>query len=175
MTRAFHRKSVRVISATAVTVLAALLLPLLFHLLPVSGGVPLGMRLLPIFYAPFLAAVFFPSLVSLSAALLAPLVNHLLTGRPAPEMAVVLTLELLVFTGIVLLARRRWPRFMVLAPLAYLVAKLVALLVLAPFAATSLSAQAFFASLQTGLPGILALSLLNIAVVFALPASKEPS
>lgn len=75
MTGLLAQKRVRVASATLLTVLAALLLPLLVHLLPSSGGVPLGARLLPIFYAPLLATVFFGPVTSLAAGALAPFAN----------------------------------------------------------------------------------------------------
>ena len=49
-------KTTRVIvPATLLTVAATFLLPFFVHLLPPVGGVPMGARLLPLFFAPFLA------------------------------------------------------------------------------------------------------------------------
>jgi hypothetical protein len=159
MTSLLTRESVRVVSLTAVVLAASLLLPLLFHLLPVSGGPPLGARLLPIFYAPLIAVLLFHPAVALTAALAAPSINHLLTGRPAPEMVPVLTLELLLFVGLILLARRRWPVSPLIAPLAYLLAKLAA------DAMLGLPWSGVIASLQLALPGVAILFALNLAVV----------
>jgi hypothetical protein len=159
MTSLLTRRSVQIASAALLTVAAALLLPLLFHLLPASGGVPLGARLLPIFYAPFLAAIFFGPVVALVAALGAPTLNHLLTGRPASEMVGLLTLELLLFVGLILVARARWPRSPIIAPAAYLLAHFLAGAVL------GLPWETSAASLYRALPGVAVLLALNVAVV----------
>lgn len=158
MTGLYTRKSVHVVTAALLTVAAALLLPLFFHLLPASDGPPLGARLLPIFYAPLLAAVFFHPAVALTAALSAPALNHLLTGRPTPDMAMFLTLELLLFVGVVLLAKGRMPRLPVVAPVAYVLAHLVAGTVLGRPWEMSL------ASLTMALPGMGVLFVLNVLV-----------
>lgn len=166
MTGLLTRKPVRVVSATLLTVVAALLLPLLFHLLPASGGVPLGARFLPIFYAPLLAAVFFGPVASLAASALVPFANLALTGRPPLPVAAQLSAELLVFTTFILLARLRWPRLPVAAPLAYGVARLVTFFALTPAAVVSGDAwEALSASLGAALPGIVILLLLNLVVV----------
>lgn len=130
MTDLYTHKSVQVVTAALLTVAAALLLPLFFYPLPASDGPPLGARFLPIFFALFLADVFFHSAVALTAAVSAPALNHLLTGRPTPEMAVFLALGLLPFVGVVLLAKGRLPKLPVVAPLAYIMAHLLAGVVL---------------------------------------------
>lgn len=161
MTGLLTRNPVYVISAACVVVAMTLLLPLLFHLLPAGEGVPLGARLLPIFYAPFLAALLFHPGVGLVAALLAPSLNHALTDRPAPEMVTMLTLELLLFVGVILFARTRWPNIPVLAPAAYVLAHLLAAVAL------GLPWTMAVASLSTALPGIVILFILNVMVVLA--------
>lgn len=154
------------ISVTVVTVALTFALPLLFHLLP-SAGIQLGARLLPIFYAPLLAALLFPPVVALSASLTAPLINHVLTGNPPLPMATQLSAELLlVFTGMVLLLRRRWPLLPVIAPLAYLVARVTVFFAQQPAALASDEAwQVLFTSLRVALPGLGMLLLLNLVVV----------
>lgn len=152
------------ISVTVITVALTFALPLLFHLLP-SSGVPLGARFLPIFYAPLLAALLFPPVVAISASLIAPFLNHALTGNPPLPMAATLSAELLVFTGVVLLMRRRWPLLPVVAPLAYLVARAVVFFALQPAAVLSGGAWgALLASLGVALPGLAVLFVLNLIV-----------
>lgn len=161
MTRSLTRPAA-LLSATAVTVVAALILPLLVHLVP-SEGVPLGARLLLIFYAPFLAAAFFPPAVGLTAALLTPFVNFALTGAPPPAVAFSLSTELLVFVGFVLTLKRY--RLPLVAPLAYLVARTVTFFVFTPAEVTARSAWASLAaSFWLALPAVCELFLLNLAV-----------
>lgn len=153
------------ISVTVVTVALTFVLPLLFHLLP-SSGIPLGARLLPIFYAPLLAALLFPPVVALSASLIAPLLNHTLTGNPPLPVAAQLSAELLVFTGVVLLLRRRWPQLPVIALLAYVAARVVVFFAQQPATIVSGGAwQSLSASLQVALPGFVVLLLLNLVAV----------
>lgn len=153
------------ISATVVTVALTFALPLLFHLLP-SSGIPLGARFLPIFYAPLLAALLFPPAVALSASLIAPFVNHALTGNPPLPMAAQLSAELLVFTGVVLLSRRRWPQLPVVAPLAYLVTRAIVFFAQQPAAVLSSGAWGvLLSSLGVALPGLAVLFVLNLITV----------
>jgi len=174
MTGLLAQKRVRVAAATLLTVIAALLLPLLVHLLPASGGVPLGARLLPIFYAPLLASVFFGPVASLAASALVPLANLALTGRPPLPVATQLSAELLIFTAVVLGLGRRWPRFAFAAPLAYVVARSVTFLALTPASVTTGGAwAALFASLGTALPGIVVLALLNVVAVRLRPLRQR--
>ena len=155
-----------IIPATLATVAATLLLPFLVHLLPPSGGVPLGARLLPLFIAPFLAVVLFHPAVALVASLVTPLLNRLLTGQPAWEMSVLLTVELFTFSLAAWLLVRRWPKFWGNAPLAYVIAKAASLLLLSVLPLLPVSPWRFFgSSLQTALPGVLVLLVLNFIVV----------
>ncbi|ADI13798.1 hypothetical protein [Truepera radiovictrix] len=150
------------ISVTALTVAFTFALPLLFHLLP-SPGIPLGARLLPIFYAPLLAAHFFPPVVAFVGGAVAPFVNHAVTGNPPLPLAAQLSAELLVFVGVLLLLRRRWPQFALSAPLAYLAARVVVFFAQQPAALISSDAWGgLFASLQVALPGLGALLVLDL-------------
>lgn len=148
------------IPAIALTIAGAVLLPVLVHLIPTSAGEPpMGARLLPAFYAPLLAIFLASPLVAVVASLVAPLLNNLLTGNPPSPLVLPLTLELLVFSIIVGVVAWRLPKSplrMVIAPIAYIVAKLV----------SSVIQQApFFDGLTLALPGIILLLVLNIAVV----------
>jgi hypothetical protein len=90
----------------------SLLFPFLIHLLPVPDDSRLGARLLPMFYAPLLAALLGRTPAAFGVAVLAPWVNWLLTGHPMPRTAFVMTIQLVVFVAALrfLLSRigRRW-------------------------------------------------------------------
>jgi len=161
MTASTIRTTVRAISITAVALGLAVLLPFLFHLLPVSGGVPLGARWLPIFYAPLLVLAVLGWRWALFPALAAPSLNHLLTGRPTAELVGMLTLELALFVSLLALAARRSPRLLLLAPLAYVLAKVFA------SAFLGLPWEATVAALQRALPGIGALLVLGALAAYS--------
>ncbi len=84
---------------------AALLLPVLFHL------VRLGHVFMPM-YLPLMSLAFFVRpLPAAVTALLTPLLSAALTGMPPlfPPVALFMALELAAMAGLVALARRRWP------------------------------------------------------------------
>lgn len=149
--------------AAVLTLAATVALPILAHLLPPLAGVPWGARLLPAFLAPLVAVYLFHPAVALIAAAAAPLLNYWLTGMPAQPVVASLTLELLLFTGLVLTLRARWPRFWLAAPLAYVAACTLALAVLpvgtAPYLITLRS------TLTSALPGMLLLAAVNWLLV----------
>lgn len=86
--------------------------PFLVHILPVPEEARLGPRLLPMFYAPLLAALLGRTRSALLVAIAAPWLNWALTNHPTPRGAIVAMLQLLIFVGAVrmLLARvgARW-------------------------------------------------------------------
>ncbi len=149
--------------AALLTVAAAIALPVLVHLLPAAAGAPWGARLLPAFLAPLVAAYLFHPAVALVAAAVAPLLNHWLTGMPAQPMVAGLTLELVLFSGLVLAMRSRWPRFWAAAPLAYITAHALALALIPASPAPYLTVLT--ATLTTALPGILLLTAANWLLV----------
>ncbi len=132
-------------------------LPMLVHLLPYGGAVPLGAKLLPLFYAPLIALLWGRWQEALVAGLLVPGLNYLLTGLPAPAMVAVLTVDLMLFVLVarVLLARK--PFHWLAAPIAYVVAKLFSscLVLLLPFDTTYL--DFLWRSLAVAIPGLLIL------------------
>lgn len=142
-----------------------LFLPFLVHLLPSWDDSPLGAHLLPIFYAP-LGALFLGRVgIAVGVSVLAPWVNHLLTGQPPVPMAVVLCFQLVVFSVLgAFFLRRAFPAFLN-GPGAYAGALLAScclgsLLHLAgsPF---PLSLGAFAGILLNAVPGLLILALIG--------------
>ena len=153
------------IPATAVTIGLMLLFPFVVDLI---GGPAAGPRWLPLFYMPIVAALLFHPLVGVAAGLATPFLNHFLTGSPALPMAFLLAVELVVFTLVMQLLCRRWPRFWGAAPFAYLVAKVASALVLlvAPMTLLPVSPWQFLStSLMNALPGLLVLLLINWLVM----------
>lgn len=152
------------IPAALVTVALAVLLPFLIHLI---GGPAAGARWLPMFYAPLLAALLFHPAVALPAALVAPFLNHVVTGGPALPMVGILTLELTVFVVAVQLLNRRRPGLGVAAPVALLPAKGASWVVLslAPALLPVPATQYFVASLSVAWPGLIVLLALNLLAV----------
>ena len=94
-----RRLPVALLRAGEIGALFALTLfaPFVIHLLPVWGDENWGARLLPIFFGPLLASLYYRPMVGLAIALLAPWVNFLLTGRPLPPMALILCTQLFVY------------------------------------------------------------------------------
>lgn len=158
------RRPAVIIPATLATIGLTAALPFLVHLAPPVGGVQLGARLLPIFLAPLVAAALFHPAVAVVAALVTPTLNRLLTGRPTPEMAVQLTLELLVFVGIAWWAARRGARLAWLAPAGYVAAKAATLAALALAGGATIVPSAFVTSLGHALPGLALLALLGLGL-----------
>lgn len=95
----------------------SVMFPFLVHLLPVPETSRLGARLLPMFYAPLLAALWGRRQTGWLVALLAPWLNRVLTGHPAPGGAVVMMIQLLVFVLVVpRLLTGRFTRWLVAVP-----------------------------------------------------------
>ena len=147
------------------TLCATCLLPLVVHALSVSNATALGEIWLPIFYAPLLAMIWCRPHVALFAAMLAPTINRLVLGLPVVMMQRILTLELMVFVGVLYLLLRG-EKFFILAPLAaYAIARFcaVAAFQILPGNMAWTNAMAFFShSLFNSLPGLAVLTLLVI-------------
>lgn len=145
---------------------AMLLLPYLVHLIPPQGGVPLGARLLPIFFAPLIAVFLFDLRSAIVAALLAPVLNYLIIGSPNPAMVVLLTIELVVFCVAAYLLCRQKPGLVIIGPVAYVTAVAAAALVQLVVSVTPMPALTFFvSSISNALPGMLILLIINIVLV----------
>lgn len=156
------------IQELTVVLSATVILPIAIHMIPSYGGVPMGSRFLPMFYAPFIAITFLNPHVGLTAAFLAPSLNALITGLPAAGIKTLLTIQLVVFTVLSYLILRKWPKFWGVAPLSYLAALLSSSLILYFIPRILIQKEPLvylITTLTCGLPGILTLLLINIVVV----------
>ena len=146
---------------TILMLAASLLLPYLIHLIPFQGDVSLGIRLLPLFYAPMIAALLFRFHVGLVTAALAPVLNFVVTGFPVHPMLTLLTVELVVFVCMVYLLRNNPILKWVNAPLALLIG-LGAASLLVPVVGMEITSIAFIkTALVNSWPGIALLVLIN--------------
>ena len=149
-----------------------LLFPFLIHVIPVPEDSRLGARLLPMFYAPLLAALLGRPRTALIVAVVAPWLNWLLTGHPRPASGLLMTLQLLAFVGVVrALLARLGPRWFLALP-AYLAAMLLAALVatVVPPLIGGAAAWSWLAqSVVRSLPGVAVLVALNWLVVRLYP------
>ncbi|MDB4384428.1 hypothetical protein N9Z12_00110 [Opitutaceae bacterium] len=144
-----------------------LLAPWVVHMIPSWDDSPIGAKLLPIFYAPLIAALTGRGQVAITVALLAPWVNHLLFGMPPRPIAILLNIELVVFSIVAASMASRWSGQAWLGPVAYLATKPIVFVVLLFFPALmpSLSAGAFTAtSTIQAWPGLIVLAILSMSV-----------
>jgi hypothetical protein len=151
----------------------SVMFPFLIHILPVPDDARLGPRLLPIFYAPLLAALLGRTRSALIVALAAPWLNWALTTHPAPRGALVVMLQLLVFVFVLrALLTRVGSRWFLAAP-AFLSGMAAAALATAIFPALIGGRPALEWAAQSvviGLPGIAVLVLINWLAVRYYPS-----
>lgn len=150
----------------------SVMFPFLIHIIPVPQDSRLGARLLPMFYAPLLAALVGRTGTAFAVALLAPWLNWALTSHPAPAGASMMTLQLLAFVAAMraMLARAR-TRWFLAAP-SYLACMAVTALAAAivPSLVDGREALAWaVASVSTGLPGVFILVAINWLVLRVYP------
>ena len=142
----------------------SVMFPFLIHIIPVPENAQLGPRLLPMFYAPLLAALWGRMRSALAVAVLAPWLNRVLTTHPSLPGAIVMTIELLGFVlALRTLMLRVGPRGFLALP-AYLAGKIAALAVTAVFPALIDGGAALpwvARSVTIGVPGIAILVLIN--------------
>ena len=146
----------------------ASVLPVLVHLIPSDSVVPVGVRLLPIFYAPLVAIILFRPHVGIIAGLFAPLVNAVITGRPDVQTIYMLTADLFVFTAFLSLIYKRFKTFWGAALVAYLIAKFfssVVLGIIPEFGAGQGRIEFFLYTIKISEPGLLILLLINFLAV----------
>jgi hypothetical protein len=163
---------------TTVLLFIAWLIPFAVHLAPWAGVRPLGAYLLPMFWATFVAVYFYGVGAGLLAGLFAPAVNLLVTGLPAWKFLSVMSLELVVFAVATAWAVRRIPRFWLLAPLGYLVAKAGSTLVQSAtpvFGDIGAPARFFAISVAGGAAGLAMLAVINGLLVKYYPKSAGPT
>jgi hypothetical protein len=171
----FRRAGVR---ETTVLLALAWAVPFLVHLLPWSGPRPLGVYLLPMFWTTFVAVYLYGAPLGLAVGLFAPAINLVLTGLPANKYVLEAMLELTVFALATTWAVRRWPHFLVIAPLGYVVARLAWAEWLArtdpavQVADVRTAATTIGRSLVNGAAGLLVLAGINVALVWFYPKPK---
>ena len=154
------------IKTTALILLAAVFFPFFIHLIPPYNGFPIGAYLLPMFYIPFIALFWYDWKVALPIAILSPLLNFMITGSPQWGFLVVLTLELILFTGIAFLLLNHYNLKWIAAPFGYIGAKVISSLLLLVIPIMPAAPMEFFmGSLSRALPGIGILLLLNFLLL----------
>ena len=138
-------------------IVVAVIAPWLAHLVPVQGT-PLGPTLLPMFYAPLLAALLLrlPLAVAVSAA--TPIVSRFLTGMPADPILPGMVLQIALFViAIRALRRHHW---LLVVPAAYLGSLVITGMVTATMA--DVATTSVTGTLQTGWPGVVILAGLGL-------------
>jgi hypothetical protein len=145
----------------------SVLLQLLIHLIP-SGNVPLGAQLLPLFYAPFIAVLFFRLHVGLAVALLSPLCNYLITGNPASGILGIISIELVFFVLLTKLFSKNKIIKYINAPVSFVLAMVFSsfAILLMPFLYTKGNSWTYFSnSIQNSVAGIMVLFIINFAAI----------
>jgi hypothetical protein len=158
-------KPILQIPAVIITLGLMWLLPFLIHLIPFTGIIPLGARLLPIFYAPLLAAWLFHPVVGIFSSLLMPFINHAFTGMPAFNVAMMLSVELCIFSFVLTIYKNRYPRLPLIAPFAVIAGKFVSALLLFIIPLVPFSPWEYFSSsIFNAIPGLLVVLAINLAL-----------
>lgn len=172
----FKRPGVR---DTAVLLALAWAVPFLVHLVPWSGARPLGVYLLPMFWTAFVATYFYGGVMGLAVGLFAPAINLLVTGLPAGKHVAEASLELTLFAFATAWGISRAPRFFLIAPLGYVVARLGwaewQALTDASVQADSIShaGAVVLRSLVNGSAGLIVLAAINVALVWFYPKATS--
>ncbi len=154
----------------------SIMFPFLIHILPVPEDSGLGPRLLPMFYAPLLAALLGRTQSALIVALVAPWLNWALTMHPTPRGAVVATIQLL---GFVVTLRALLPRIYqrwLLAVPAFFCGMMAAALGVAMFPGLVGGRSPVvwaYQSFVTGLPGLAILVLINWLAIRSYPTGPD--
>ena len=127
----------------------------------------MGAILLPMFYVPLIALLFYRTHVAVIVALLAPVINYLLTGLPHWQFMTLLGFELLVFTLIANRLLHSVVMAWVAAPLAFLLAKIIAtsILFFIPLLESAMPLLYLRNSLSNAIPGILLLWVINVVAL----------
>ncbi len=156
------------VKETALVLALSVLITFLIHLLPSYNGIPVGAIFLAMFFAPYFAVKYFKFHVALLTSLAAPFMNYLITGNPRADLIPLLTLQLALFIS----ASKIFSNFSSLKYLdalsSYVVAMVISFLALLAFPvlmSNSSLASYFQSAFVTGLPGILLLVLMNVALI----------
>ena len=145
----------------------SVLLQVLIHFIP-SGSEPAGTYLLPLFYAPFIAVLFFSLQVGITVALLSPICNYLITGNPVPGLLGIISIELVAFVLLTKLFSNYNITRYINAPVSFILTKVFSsfVILLLPFLFLEGNVWSYFSSsINTGLAGILILFIINYFAV----------
>lgn len=152
------------LSQTALVLAATMILPLVIHLLPNINGNLSGAVLLPIFWAPMIAAFVYKKHVAILAGIFAPLLNYLILGRPAPEMVITLAFEIVIFALLLSWIKNlRLTKYMA-APVAYLIASLLVVTGMS-FVNEQVSFSMWVNTITVAIPGILLMGVANLLLL----------
>jgi hypothetical protein len=145
---------------------ASICIQFIVHISHSGNNIPLGAVLLPMFYVPLIAIIFYDFKTGLITAAAGPLINYLLTRSPQIEIVPQVTFELIIFvlTFTLLLRYNRLNYFS--AVISIISAKLLSWLVFSLFSPSGLSSADFINPLTIAYPGILILLLLNILLLY---------
>ena len=163
--RAIQIASKYQLSQTAIILAATMSLPVLVHLLPDVNGQLAGAVFLPIFMAPMVAAFIYKKHVAIFAGIFAPLINFLIMGRPAPEMVVTLSSEIVLFALLLSWLKTLKGIQYLAAPLAYLAASFVVTTSLSLFGHVTNPASVWMSATTIAIPGILLMTMANLAIL----------
>ena len=142
--------------ALGVGIVAAIAAPWLVHVVPVSD-VRLGPMLLPIFYAPMLAALLLRLPVAVAISVATPIVSQQLTGMPPEAILPALMLQIACFvTAIRVLRMFPW---VVVVPVAYLIGLASAAVLTQAIGVATVDVAG---TVEAGWPGIAALAGLGL-------------
>ena len=135
-----------------VGIVMAVVAPWLIHVIPGSGA-PLGPMLLPIFYAPMLAALLLRLPLAVAVSVATPIISQYLTGMPPAPILPSLLLQVLCFV-IAIRALRVLP-WVVVVPVAYLIGLVLSAALTQAIGVTTVDVAV---TIQAGWPGIAALA-----------------
>lgn len=142
-----------------------LFLPFMVHLLPSWDDSPLGSHLLPIFYAPLGALFLGRTGIALVVSVIAPWVNHFLTGHPVVPMAILLCLQLGIFAPVCAWFHRRGLAAILIGPAGYLTALVLTAILGTLMKAAGLAIPIYLAAVPrnilNSLPGMAILALIG--------------
>ena len=139
-----------------VGIVAAIAAPWLIHLIP-GTSTPLGPTLLPIFYAPMLAALMLRLPLAIAVSVAAPIVSQYLTGMP--PQATIPSLMLQVACFVVALRVLRTLPWVVSVPVAYVVGLVSAAMVSRVVGAAPIDVVG---TIEVAWPGIVVLTGLGL-------------
>jgi hypothetical protein len=164
-TQLFQLSSRYQLTQMVVVLGATMILPVLVHLLPNINGNISGAVLLPIFFAPMIAAFLYKKHVAIFAGIFAPLLNFLIMGRPAPEMVITLGFEVVLFVLVLSMLKNFRAIRYIAAPAAYLISSLIVVVGLSFFGNLANPITFWLNSAFIAIPGIILLGILNVAIL----------